>query len=212
MIRMRYPAGLVLALFASGAMAQAVTFYQGESFRGRSFSQDGPIVDFQRYGFNDRASSVVIRRGVWELCSDSRFGGRCVTLRPGSYRSLGAMGLSDRVSSARPVQGAGRPPPPPPRPIPAPIHPPRPRHGSTSSVTLFDGFGLSGERFRVAQDIPNLDRTQWNDRARSMIVRQGNWQLCTDAFFRGNCKVFPPGRYDNIGNQVGSASSIRRVR
>ena len=33
----------------------------------------------------------------------------------------------------------------------------------------------------------NLDSTQWNDRARSMIVRHGRWQLCTDAYFRGNC-------------------------
>jgi hypothetical protein len=211
MIRLRYWTGLLLMLAASGAMAQAITFYQQENFRGRSFAQDGPIADFERFGFNDRASSVVIRSGAWEVCSDARYAGRCVTLRPGSYRSLNAIGLGDRISSARPVRGGGMRPPPPPPPPPRPMPPPPPPP-SGSSVTLFDGYGLSGERFRVTGDIPNLDRTQWNDRARSMIVRQGRWQLCTDAFFHGNCQVFGPGRYDNIGNQVGSASSIRRVR
>ena len=207
MIRLRYWTALLLALAASGAMAQAITFYQQENFRGRSFAQDGPIADFQRFGFNDRAASVVIRSGAWELCSDAHFAGRCVTLRPGSYRSLNAIGLGDRISSARPMHGGGMrpPPPPPPRPMPPPSQ-------SGSSVTLFDGMGLSGERFRVTGDIPNLDNTQWNDRARSMIVRQGRWQLCTDAYFHGICQVFGPGRYDDIGNQVGSASSIRRVR
>ena len=211
MIRLRHWPVLLLVLAASGAMAQAITFYENDNFRGRNFSQDGPIVDFQRFGFNDRASSVVIRRGAWELCSDARFGGRCVTLRAGSYPSLGAMGLSNRVSSARPAGGGGYRPPPPPAPMPTP--PPRPPYGGGSNaVTLFDGSGLTGERFRVNGDIANLDRTQWNDRARSMIVRQGRWQLCTDANFRGNCTVFGPGRYDNIGNQTGSASSLRRVR
>ncbi|MEP7064307.1 MAG: beta/gamma crystallin-related protein [Betaproteobacteria bacterium] len=220
MIRFRHWMFVTLALTATGAMAQAVTFYEQDSFRGRNFVQDGPIADFQRFGFNDRASSVVIRRGTWQICSDARFGGRCVTLRPGSYRSLDAMGLSDRVSSARPVSDSGRPPPPRPGPGNPPPYPGNPSPypgnppsgGVSNTVTLFDGQGLSGDRFRVAEDIPNLDRTQWNDRARSMIVRQGRWQLCTDANFRGNCTVFGPGRYDNIGNQTGSVSSIRRVR
>jgi beta/gamma crystallin len=212
MIRLRHWMLVTLALTATGAMAQAVTFYERDSFRGRNFVQDGPVADFQRFGFNDRASSVVIRRGTWEICSDARFAGRCVTLRPGSYRSLDAMGLSDRVSSARPVSDRGRQPPRPGPGIPPPYPGNPPPGGVSNTVTLFDNSGLSGDRFRVAEDIPNLDRTQWNDRARSMIVRQGRWQLCTDANFRGNCTVFGPGRYDDIGNQTGSVSSIRRVR
>jgi hypothetical protein len=214
-IRLRHWTGILLALVATGAMAQAVTFYQGENFRGRSFAQDGPISDFQRFGFNDRASSVVIRRGTWQLCSDARYSGRCVTLRPGSYRSLGEMGLDNNISSARPVANGGmrpRPPIPPPFPGNPPPYPGRPPHAGSSAVTLFDGSGLSGERFHVMQDISNLDGTGWNDRARSMIIRQGRWQLCTDAFFRGNCQVFGPGRYDNIGIQAGRMSSMRRVR
>lgn len=87
-------------VFATQAAAQ-ITFYQGEGFRGRAFTVNTPVQNFERYGFNDRASSVVVDRGRWEICTDARFQGRCVVLRRGSYDSLGRMGLDGRVSSAR---------------------------------------------------------------------------------------------------------------
>lgn len=107
--------GLAIAAAATQASAQ-VTFFEHDNFRGRSFTTDRPVGDFSRFGFNDRASSVIVRSGRWELCTDSRFGGRCVVLRPGRYGSLGAMGMNDRVSSVRRVGGPRMPPPPyPPR-------------------------------------------------------------------------------------------------
>src|SRR5437867_1811376 len=92
-------AGIVLA---TQATAQ-VTFYEGEGFRGRAFTADKPIWNFERFGFNDRASSAVVDRGRWEVCEDARFEGRCVVLRPGSYDSLARMGMNNRISSVRPV-------------------------------------------------------------------------------------------------------------
>ena len=96
----------VLALsaivLATQAMAQ-VTFYEGEGFRGRAFTTDKQIGNFERLGFNDRASSVVVGRGRWEVCEDARFSGRCVVLRRGSYDSLRGMGLENRISSVRQV-------------------------------------------------------------------------------------------------------------
>ncbi len=91
---------------AATASAQ-VTFFENEGFNGRSFTADRPVGNFERSGFNDRASSAIVRGGWWEMCDDRRFGGRCVTLRPGSYGNLAAMGLNDRVSSVRPVDGPG---------------------------------------------------------------------------------------------------------
>ena len=84
--------------------------------------------------------------------------------------------------------------------------------GGGSPVTLFDQFGLGGDRFHVNGSIPNLGTTAWNDRARSMIVRGGRWQLCADAFYQGFCQSFGPGRYDNIGPLAGTLSSLRQVR
>lgn len=103
----------IKSLALAGALAVAaqasaqVTFYEHEGFAGRSFTADRPVGNFERSGFNDRASSVIVRNGWWEMCDDRRFGGQCVTLRPGNYPNLAAMGLNDRVSSVRPVDGPG---------------------------------------------------------------------------------------------------------
>ncbi|MEO8499810.1 MAG: beta/gamma crystallin-related protein [Vicinamibacteria bacterium] len=32
--------------------------------------------DFQRTGFNDRASSVIVDRGLWEVCDGAGFRGK----------------------------------------------------------------------------------------------------------------------------------------
>jgi uncharacterized protein YcfJ len=98
----------VLAAVALAACAHAsaqVTFYENEGFRGRAFATDKQVRSFERQGFNDRASSVVVDRGRWEVCEDARFEGRCVVLRRGSYDSLRNMGLENRISSVRPVEG-----------------------------------------------------------------------------------------------------------
>ena len=89
------------------AMAE-VTFYEHEGFQGRSFSTHRQVGNFERAGFNDRASSVIVLRERWDVCQDSRFDGQCIVLRPGRYPSLAAMGLNDRVSSVRMVGSNAR--------------------------------------------------------------------------------------------------------
>lgn len=95
----------VAALMMSAQGMTQVTFYEGEGFRGRAFSTSRELRDFSRSGFNDRASSVIVDRGRWEVCEDARFSGRCVVLRQGSYDSLKRMGIDNRLSSVRPVKG-----------------------------------------------------------------------------------------------------------
>jgi uncharacterized protein YcfJ len=92
-------------LVAAQATAQ-VTFYEGEGFHGRSFTADREIRDLDPTGFNDRATSAVVDRGSWQVCENARFEGRCVILRPGSYDSLGPMGMNRKISSVRPVREA----------------------------------------------------------------------------------------------------------
>lgn len=101
--------GLALAgLAVAGPSSADVTFYEHEGFQGRSFSTDRRVPDFVRRGFNDLASSAIVSGQRWEVCNDTDFGGRCVVLRPGQYPSMGAMGLNDRVSSAREVSPQAR--------------------------------------------------------------------------------------------------------
>jgi uncharacterized protein YcfJ len=85
--------------------AAQVTLYEDEGFHGRQFFVDRPMWDLDRTQFNDRANSVVVQGGDWQFCTDARFQGRCVVLRPGEYGSLREMGLADRVSSIRPMGG-----------------------------------------------------------------------------------------------------------
>ena len=113
--------GLAAIAFAAQASAQ-VTFYEGEGFRGRTFQTNSRIWNLDRFGFNDRASSVIVEHGRWEVCEDAGFKGRCVVLRHGNYESLRAMGLNNQISSVRPVEGnrqAYRGEEPVPAPVPA---------------------------------------------------------------------------------------------
>ncbi len=98
----------VAAVCAAGIAAADVKFFERNGFEGRSFATDRPIGNLERFGFNDRASSAVVRGGRWEVCEDARFSGRCVVLRPGRYPDLRAMGLDNQVSSVRPVSGRER--------------------------------------------------------------------------------------------------------
>ena len=96
---------LALSALALAAHASAqVTLYEHADFGGRTYSTDKRVTNFNSIGFNDRASSVVVERGRWEVCEDSDFHGYCVVLRPGRYNSLSAMDLNDRVSSIRAIK------------------------------------------------------------------------------------------------------------
>jgi len=99
--------GGLAALAAFQASAQ-LRLYEHDRFSGRSVSVNSSVRDLARLGFNDKASSAVVRGGNWLLCQDSQFRGRCVTLHDGRYPSLSAMRLNDRVSSARRL-ARGRP-------------------------------------------------------------------------------------------------------
>ena len=94
--------GATAVLLATQAAAQ-ITFYEDDAFRGRAFTTSSQVRNFANSGFNDRASSAVIDRGNWEVCTDADFGGRCMVLRQGSYDSLGGMGINDKISSVRPI-------------------------------------------------------------------------------------------------------------
>lgn len=113
--------GVAALVVASQAAAQ-ITFYEGEGFRGRTFTTNIAVGNFERFGFNDRASSAVVERGRWEVCDDARFGGRCVVLRRGSYDSLRGLGMENRISSVRPAGREARTAMEAPEPLPAPTY------------------------------------------------------------------------------------------
>ncbi len=92
--------GLAAFWLSAPTFAQ-ITFYEDNDFQGRTFNTANDVASFRDFGFNDRASSVVVLRDRWEVCEDADFAGRCKVLRPGDYPSLASMGLNDRISSVR---------------------------------------------------------------------------------------------------------------
>ena len=187
----------LLAAAAATCAAQEIVLYQGENFRGPEFRARDSVSDLARVGFNDRASSVTVRGGSWQLCSDSFYRGQCVTLGPGNYSSLGAMGLNNAVSSLREVGwnggggGGGGP--------------------IGGSIVLFDSPGMTGRSYTLNGPMRNFEGTGFNDRAVSAIVNSGTWQLCADADFQSSCEVLGPGQWPNLGSVTGRVSSARPV-
>ena len=90
-------------MLVAGQAAAQIVFFERTAFEGRSFSTRDQVRNFDRYGFNDRASSIEVVNDRWQVCENADFRGRCVVLAPGRYPSLAAMGLNDRISSARMV-------------------------------------------------------------------------------------------------------------
>src|SRR5258706_1484985 len=104
---LKSPFTVIALVFAAQAAAE-VTLYEREDFRGQSYPTDRPVRDLDRFGFNTRASSAIVSSERWEVCDEIRFGGRCRALRAGRYPSLGAMGLSNNITSVRDVERNAR--------------------------------------------------------------------------------------------------------
>ena len=170
-----------------------ITFYEHEDFRGRSFTTDKQIGNFERFGFNDRASSAVVTGERWEVCDDVRFGGRCRVLAPGRYPSLAAMGLNDRISSTRdagaPVAEAGAP----------------------AQITFYENENFRGRSFTTDKQVGNFERFGFNDRASSVVVHGDRWEVCEDIRFGGRCMILRPGQYPSL-TAMGLNNSVSSVR
>src|SRR5262249_20199651 len=88
-------------LIAWNASAADLTLYTDDDYQGRSL---GVVIDERELSvlnFDKRASSVVVERGAWTLCTGEDYSGQCVTLERGRYASLQALGLDNAITSVR---------------------------------------------------------------------------------------------------------------
>jgi beta/gamma crystallin len=194
-------AGL-LSLLPAAAMAAEITIYKQPQFRGAQLTLRGHTPEIRSVGFADQASSIVVTSGRWELCTQPEFKGECVTLGPGEYPTLDAR-LNHRVESARDVGAYAN------------------QTGNYSrygrgTIELHGQPGFSGRSMELDRDAPTLEGTGFNDRASSVVVKEGTWQLCSEPNFAGTCRTYAPGRYADLGygmaKQVSSARVVRGPR
>jgi hypothetical protein len=211
-------AAAVLATFAQAAFAGEITLFTDNDFRGARVTVQRDAYNLADVGFNDRASSMIVRSGVWQLCEHKDFGGYCAEFGPGEYREL--PNFNDRISSAREVSrgrddrrgGPG-------------WHGDRDeRRGDWrdgrderggprgDAVQLFSGQRFEGPNVSLSGDVRSLGEVGFNDRAGSIVIYEGRWEFCEHGDFRGQCVVFGPGRYPFLEGMNNRISSMRRVR
>ena len=72
-----------------------------------------------------------------------------------------------------------------------------------AQVTLYEGENFDGRSYTVQQQVDNLQRHGFNDRASSATVagQPGQrWEVCEDARFGGRCAVLRPGGYPSLAS------------
>ena len=198
---LRFALAVGAATIATQAVAQ-VTFYERYAFQGRSFDADRPIGNLESSGFNERASSVIVGGGQWEMCEGPGFTGRCVLVSPGRYPSFGIIGLNGGIASARAVRSEPAARVEPPVAVPAP-----------ANITLYGRENFAGRAITVDRAIGDLERIDFDQRVSSAIVQGGPWEVCDEIRFEGRCMILQPGRYPSFAaaGMDNRISSVRRV-
>ena len=83
--------------------------------------------------------------------------------------------------------------------------------GAKADLALYQDEDFRGRSMVVGQVVRNLTDEGFNDRVSSVMIRSGNWLLCTDADFKGQCITLGPGRYPSL-RPMGLNDSVSSVR
>lgn len=110
-----------VSTYDRGPRSYDIALFANSNFRGPFLGFDEGEASLSQFRFNDTASSVMITRGTWLLCSDNDYRGTCEFV-DSSQRELGTISLNDTISSFRRYdvrrEGPWR------RPVVDPVHPP----------------------------------------------------------------------------------------
>ena len=193
------------AATAGLACAAEVTVFKQPRFTGQQLTLRRDATDLSGAGFQDQISSLVVRSGRWQFCSQPQFNGDCVVLGPGEYPQL-AQNMNHRIESAREVSRyaandrdrGGR-------------HAGNGRYDERGAVELFAGADFHGRGLALDHDVDALDSHMVGRGVSSLVVHEGRWQACSQPGFRGRCAVFGPGEYADLGRLDNRIGSMRRI-
>jgi len=160
--------------FGTAAPARGLVLYGGPNFSGGTKSLEGPIADLSKDGnFNDKTMSLRVARGEeWEVCVGANYVD-CRTVS-GDVPTLDAIGLVMNISSARPRGfsrggggGSGFP------------------NSSARRITIYEQPNFSGRSVTLTGTEATL--SVLNNRAGSIRIEGGRWELCDAPRFGGRC-------------------------
>lgn len=220
-------------LFAGAASAGQIVIYKQPNFAGDSRTFNNDDLNLVDNGINDQVSSIVVKSGRWQFCSQPNFQGDCQVLEPGQYATL-PQALNHRIESFREVtppvasndnnrygddrRGDGRY---------ADGRYADNRDGRYAdsrggdyrygergarrwypgSIELFSSQAFRGRNLLVERDAAEVDLYDVS----SVIVHDGTWEVCTGPSFEGYCRTLEPGRYPTLGRMDNRVVSVRRV-
>lgn len=196
---------LAAALFASNAIGADLTLYADDDYQGRAL---GVVIDERQLGvlnFDKRASSVVVENSAWILCTGEEYTGQCITLEPGRYASLQALGLDNAITSVRRRDTASIG-------VFHDVAAPK-ANANAADIVLYASKDYLGPSHAVDRPRADLRVESLQAEATSAVIANGQWELCEDTQFRGPCVTLGPGKYPSLGD-LGlkfGASSVRRA-
>jgi hypothetical protein len=195
--------GVALAAISIGTAAAAeITVFKQPNFSGEGLTLRGDTANLADRGFSDQVSSIDVRSGQWQVCTQPDYKGECVVLERGQYPTLEKT-LNHRIESMREVtryadrgsdnyyRGGGR------------------GYSRNPAVELFAAPDFRGKSMVLDRDADTL--FDGGQRAASLVINEGTWEVCTEPDFNGVCRVFEPGSYETLGRLHRRVGSMRRI-
>jgi len=148
-----------------------ITLFSERDFGGRARTFARKMDKLKLYAFNDHAASLRVDGGTWKVCANSSLGGTC-QLVDRDIANLSDIGLRHQVSSVGPTNahiGNAR--------------------SDVGEIILFDSRGFTGTRVSIRREVSDLRRAGFTNRASSVQLDRGNWQVCEQTNFRGHCEI-----------------------
>jgi hypothetical protein len=158
--------------FAGAAQAAELTLYEHPHFTGAQLTLRGWTSNISASASTTGTSSLVVDSGRWEVCTDADFKGRCVILTRGEYpTSTGSSTTASarRARSAATATGAA----------------PTADRGDRGAISCSAGASPACN-IVLEGNAAALARSSFDDRASSVVVTRGTWELSPD--FRGDCR------------------------
>ena len=80
-------------------------------------------------------------------------------------------------------------------------------------ITLYERPSFNGPSFVANDRIDTVSRQgTFSDTASSIVVNDGRWEVCTQAYFRGRCMELLPGSYPGMSVSLnGRIASARQI-
>lgn len=88
----------------------------------------------------------------------------------------------------------------------------RPGNSYRGDLLMFEDAGYQGRVYEVVGDMPDLGMVKFNDKASSIKIVRGKWEICEHANYQGRCANLDADQHILPREWNDAISSVRRVR